>query len=334
MITIKDLWEIQYQKFLKAIDVPDEFLNIFRSVITLDELQVLNFLTEDFLTISLLRERLILNISTKVPSIIAKLFKKGFLKKKKVNNEIVYKCRSFYEIVSRNLQEHPYLIFKPVELNRLRHYYLNTRIEKTEGAIAKGKLKFSSEVIPINKAFTLSQHILPTNQAIQILEHARIISLSNCGCRVAFEKCSNPIETCLILNEEGEHIISHGYGKLISLKKAKKILEYSSQARLVHLALFLPGQEVYAICSCCACCCHELQALLKFNKFNFIAKADYIAILNPDECNGCHTCIDVCLFGARDLDNELPIINENRCYGCGLCVTSCPTQATQLIYRK
>ncbi len=334
MTTIKDLWEIQYQKLLKAIDVPHEFLKIFRNHINLDELQVLNFLTEEFLTISLLREKLTIKISTKVSSILTTLFKKGFLKKKNVNNEIAYKCRSFYEIVSKNLQEHPYSIFDPLELNSLRHYYLNTRIAKTEDAITKGQLKFSSEVIPINKAFTLSQHILPTNQAIQILEKARIISLSKCGCRVAFENCSNPIETCLILNEEGEHIISSGYGKLISLKKAKQILETTSKAGLVHLALFLPGQEVYAICSCCSCCCHEFQALLKFNKFNFVAKADYIAIVNSDECNGCLTCIDRCLFGARDVDDEIPIINKESCYGCGLCVTTCPTQATQLVHRK
>ncbi|MFX1327234.1 MAG: 4Fe-4S binding protein [Promethearchaeota archaeon] len=259
--------------------------------------------------------------------------KKDFLKKN-VKNEIAYKCRNFYEIVSKNLQEHPYSILKPVELNSLMHYYLNTRISKTEDTITKGKLKFSSKVIPINKAFILSQHILPTIRAVQILEQAYIISLSNGGCRLAFEKCSNPIETFLIFNEEGEHIISSGYGKLISLKKAKKILENTSQAGLIHLALFLPGQEVYAICSCCSCCCHELQALLKFNKYNFIAKADYITILNPDECNGCLTCIEMCLFGAREVDNEIPIINKEKCYGCGLCVASCPTQATQLIHRR
>ena len=334
MTSTKDLWETQYQNLAKVINVPSEFLSVFRNLISLDELQVLNFLTGEFLTISNVKEKLTVKISTNVPSILDKLFKKGFLKKKIVNNKIAYKCRSFYEIVSKYLQEHRYSIFGPVELNGLRHYYLNTRVANTEDAITKGQLKFSSEVIPINKAFTLSQHILPTNQAIQILEQARIISLSNCGCRVAFENCSNPIETCLILNEEGEYLISRGYGKLISLKKAKKILEIANQTGLVHLALFLPGQEVYAICSCCSCCCHEFQALLKFNKFFFVAKADYIAIVNPDKCNCCLTCIKRCLFGARDVDNEIPIINEEKCYGCGLCVTSCPTQATQLVHRR
>ncbi|MFX0139571.1 MAG: 4Fe-4S binding protein [Candidatus Hodarchaeota archaeon] len=74
--------------------------------------------------------------------------------------------------------------------------------------------------------------------------------------------------------------------------------------------------------------------LLKFNKLKFVSKADYIVIVNPDECNRCLRFVKRCLFGARDVVNDIPIINEERCYGCGLCVTSCPTQATQLVYRK
>ncbi|MFW9873999.1 MAG: 4Fe-4S binding protein [Candidatus Thorarchaeota archaeon] len=329
-----DLWEIQYQKFVKAIDVPSEFFSVFRNLISLDELQVLNILTEDFFIISNIKEKLAVKLSPKIPSILDKLFKQGFLKNKILNNEIAYKTRSFYEMVSKHLREHRYSIFGSLELNSFRQYYLNKRIAKTEDVITKGKLKFSSKVIPINEVFTLSQHILPTNLAIQILEQARIISVSNCGCRVAFENCSNPIETCLILNEEGEHIISRGYGKVISIEKAKKILDTTNQAGLVHLALYLPGQEVYAICSCCSCCCHELQALLKFSKLQFIAKAEYVASVNLDKCNGCFTCVKRCLFNARDVDNDIPIIDEEKCYGCGLCVTSCPTEATQLVYRK
>ena len=330
----KELWGALYQDFAKAIGVPSEFLSIFRKLLSLEDLQVLYFLTDEFLTIASIKEQLAIRKTAKVQSILDRFYQKGFLKIRIVDNKPAYKCRSFYEIISKQLQEHRYSIFDPKELNSLRYYYINTRISNTEDSITTGKLKFSSEVIPINKAFKISQHILPTNQAIQILEKARIISLSNCGCRVAFENCDNPIETCLILNERGEDLISRGYGRQISLKKAKKILEIANQVGLVHLSLFLPGQEVFAICSCCSCCCHEFQALLKFKKSFFIAKTDYIAILNPDECSGCLTCIDRCSFGARDNNNEIPRINEEKCYGCGLCVTSCPTNATQLVLRN
>ncbi len=333
MPSSKYLLESQYQDLIKAIGVPSEFLSVFRRLVSLEELQVLYFLTGEFLTVSNVKEKLVTKKSTKISSILERLFQRGFLKKKIVNNESAYKCQRFYGIMSLHLREHRYSIIGPLELNPLRRYYLNTLIANTENAITTGQLKYSSEVIPINKAFILSQHILPINQAIQTLEKSHFITLTNCGCRVAFENCDNPIETCLILNEVGENSVSRGYGRKISIKKARKVLEIANQAGLVHLSIFLPGQEVYAICSCCSCCCHEFQALLKFNKSFFIAKTDYMAIVNPDECDGCLACIKRCLFGAREEDNGISMINKEKCYGCGLCVTSCPTKATQLVPR-
>ncbi|MFB0563965.1 MAG: hypothetical protein ACETWM_22430 [Candidatus Lokiarchaeia archaeon] len=61
-----------------------------------------------------------------------------------------------------------------------------------------------------------------------------------------------------------------------------KVLEIADKTGLVHLTLYMPGQKVYGVCSCCPCCCHELQAIHKYSKTFFIAKSNYIAICDTD----------------------------------------------------
>ncbi|MHA1603813.1 MAG: hypothetical protein ACTSWF_04085 [Candidatus Freyarchaeota archaeon] len=129
-------------------------------------------------------------------------------------------------------------------------------------------------MIAIEKAMPTTQHVLPTQQAIEHLKKAELCALTRCGCRVAFGNCDNPLDTYLILDEEAEHLIARGLAKEITLEEAERTLEIADKAGLVHLTLYLPGQRVYAVCSCCPCCCNELQALLNYGKTFFVAESD------------------------------------------------------------
>ena len=318
----------------KKLEVPDNLLSILTGLISHEESRILVLITEKFLSASTIAEKLGEKNLEKISSILKALFQKGFLYKKTINGEEAYWCRSFYDIIRSHLEEHRYDALGFENLHMLRQYYISTRIKKTERTIKSDQLKYSSKVIPIRKAIPATQYILPTEQAIKSLKEARLFALAKCGCRVAFRNCKNPLDTCLLLDEEAEYLISRGYAKRISLKEAKNVLEIANRAGLVHLALYMPGQKVYAICSCCPCCCHDLQALLKYGKTFFVAKSDYIATCNADLCNGCGTCIERCIFGAREMRNGKSIVKEKNCYGCGLCVTTCPTRASELIPRK
>ena len=49
-----------------------------------------------------------------------------------------------------------------------------------------------------------------------------------------------------------------------------------------------------------------------------------IAVIDPDRCTQCGTCLEVCRFGAVTSDF---VVDEIACEGCGVCVDFCPEKA-------
>ncbi len=50
------------------------------------------------------------------------------------------------------------------------------------------------------------------------------------------------------------------------------------------------------------------------------------ARVNPDKCQGCGICKDICPSGAIVVDS-IAKIDESRCLGCRQCVVACPVGA-------
>lgn len=324
----------EYQTLKKNLEVPESFVPILTRLVSYKESRILMLLTEKFLTASTLAEKLGEKDSEKISSTLKALYQRGFLYKRAIDSEEAYKCRNFYDIIRQHLEERRYKALGLENLHALRQYYISTRIQKTKKIIENGLLKYSSKVVPIRKALPVTRYIFPTDEAIKFLKESKVLAFAKCGCRMAFKNCKNPLDTCLLLDEEAEYLISRGYAKKIEIEEAKHVLEIADKAGLVHLTLYLPNQKVYAICSCCPCCCHDLQALLEYGKTFFVAKSDYLTTCNTDLCDRCGTCIERCVFGAREMQNGKSLVKEENCYGCGLCVTTCPTKASKLSLRK
>ncbi len=51
---------------------------------------------------------------------------------------------------------------------------------------------------------------------------------------------------------------------------------------------------------------------------------------NPDKCNGCGRCADVCKVDAIGIRGEMSYSNYNVCYGCGKCIKACPHEAREV----
>lgn len=49
--------------------------------------------------------------------------------------------------------------------------------------------------------------------------------------------------------------------------------------------------------------------------------------IDPDSCNGCGACIDVCPDQAINLIENKAVINESLCSDCGVCENACPQDA-------
>lgn len=53
--------------------------------------------------------------------------------------------------------------------------------------------------------------------------------------------------------------------------------------------------------------------------------------LNPEECSGCKTCLDVCPHGVFGFENKkATIIDRDGCMECGACVNNCEDGAIQV----
>ena len=57
-----------------------------------------------------------------------------------------------------------------------------------------------------------------------------------------------------------------------------------------------------------------------------------VAAVRDERCSGCGTCVEVCAYGAIELDpvSGRAVVNEALCKGCGVCAASCLAAAIDL----
>lgn len=212
--------------------------------------------------------------------------------------------------------------------------FLEKRLVKYDEWLSKGKIAFASKVVPVSESFKAEQRVLPTEQVMEILRSARSMALQKCECRTHYKRCDKPLEVCFLLNDVADKFVAKGLARQVSLAEATDVLRKANESGLVHLSLYMPDHEVFALCSCCSCCCHDLQIVKLFERADVMARSEYVAAMKTDACINCGKCVERCAFGARVLQDEQMEYNAAHCLGCGLCVTSCPVDATSMQPRK
>jgi ferredoxin len=212
--------------------------------------------------------------------------------------------------------------------------FLVKRLVKYDEWLGKGLISFSSKVVPVSESLAATQWVLPTEQATGIIRDARSVAVQNCMCRSHYKRCDNPLEVCLVLNEPGEKFVAKGMARPVSLDEATAILRQANESGLVHLGLYMPDHEIFALCSCCSCCCHDFQIVKLFQRKDLMVRSEYVAATDMDACILCGECAGRCPFGARVFEEEAMSYDPARCLGCGLCVTVCPAGATTMEARK
>lgn len=211
--------------------------------------------------------------------------------------------------------------------------FLDDRIAQYDGWLREDLIEVSSKVVPVYESLKGEQWVLPTEQAIEILRKSTSFALTECLCRSHYQRCKNPLEVCLMLNDAADKYVQEGKARHISIEEAEAVLSQANTRGLVHLTLYEPDHKIYALCSCCSCCCHDLQILKSYGRKELVARSEYIARTDPAKCTDCGQCIERCVFEARAWDEGRLNISLEKCYGCGLCVTSCPAGAI-LLKRK
>lgn len=89
------------------------------------------------------------------------------------------------------------------------------------------------------------------------------------------------------------------------------------------------------VCNCDRSDCMAMKATVTLN-FPVMFRAEYVAQVDPELCNGCRQCMRVCQFGAMgySLANNKIIIDPRRCFGCGICRATCTKDAIALKDRE
>ena len=209
--------------------------------------------------------------------------------------------------------------------------FLDERLNRYDKWLNKKLISFSSKVIPVCESLEGKQWILPEARVREILKTARSIALTHCLCRTHYKRCDSPTEVCLLMNETGEKSVAMGKGRHIDTDEAVRVLRKADESGLVHLSLYRPDHQVFALCSCCNCCCHDLQIIQQYDRRELMVHSEYIAETDMELCIHCGECPDRCVFKARKMDASGELAYDpGACYGCGLCVSVCPVRATQM----
>ena len=174
-----------------------------------------------------------------------------------------------------------------------------------------------------------SEWVLPYDDVRSVLLAAKSFRANDCICRVQQDylgrQCDFPLDVCLSFSS----VERSATPKDISREEALAILDQTEEIGLVHTVSNV-AEGIDYVCNCCGCCCGVLRGITEYGIENSVAYANYYAIIDPDECVGCGTCIERCQVDAISEQNGTIVVDRERCIGCGLCVTGCPNDVARL----
>ena len=186
-------------------------------------------------------------------------------------------------------------------------------------------------VVPAQQAVK-TEFILPYDDIRPLILQAKWFELRDCICRrqqdlVGNRKCDFPLNVCLNFSVKERPVGPHN----ITQEEALKVLDKTEEIGLVHTVSNI-ARGIFYVCNCCGCCCSILRGITQFGIQQSVAKANYYAVVDPEQCAACGICEERCQVNACSVD-EVATIDLAKCIGCGLCVTGCPNDAVKLSLR-
>ncbi len=188
-------------------------------------------------------------------------------------------------------------------------------------------------VVPVEQEIQDSSEVEPYERVSDIIESSTRFAVADCICRKEahmFGKgCDKLLEGCMMFDMAADYYIENGFGREITKEEAKQILAKTEEDGLVHHSSNHLGKKIF-ICNCCGCCCKAMAYITKHNNPDVIAKSNYYAVVDADECTACETCIERCQVAAIQMEDDIAVIDRAACIGCGLCVSTCPAECISL----
>jgi Pyruvate/2-oxoacid:ferredoxin oxidoreductase delta subunit len=193
-------------------------------------------------------------------------------------------------------------------------------------------------IINLNKEIPLRDldQIIPYPTARNlVLKGPPDVAAYECGCRHARVHACQPTQVCMVVGQPFvDFILEHNpqSSRRLTQAEALDLLRAEHERGHVHSAWFKDAclDRFYAICNCCKCCCGGIEAM-RDHGVRMVVSSGYVANVNPDLCNVCEACVDVCPFEAFSMKDTGVERSWELCMGCGVCVEKCPTEAISLV---
>ncbi len=117
-------------------------------------------------------------------------------------------------------------------------------------------------------------------------------------------------------------------------EQAKEALAALDRQGAMHSVWTFKTPFIGGICNCDRDCGAYRAHVME--RYQVMFRAEYVARVDPDRCNGCRLCMKQCLFGAmtHSLAEGKCGVNPVACYGCGICRSVCNRNAITLVDRS
>lgn len=192
-----------------------------------------------------------------------------------------------------------------------------------------------SRVIPVEEEIKNGIEVYPYDVLSEYVQKAEHIAVSQCYCRhhgeLVDDPCEKPKEVCMSFGPGAKFVAERGFGRLVSKEEAKKILDISEEAGLIHCSSNTT-EHIDFICNCCECHCGIVKSL-KEQMRSFGSPSNYIMTVDEQNCNGCELCVDRCPMDAIEMKDAVVELSKEQCVGCGLCVSACHMDALRMVVR-
>ncbi len=103
----------------------------------------------------------------------------------------------------------------------------------------------------------------------------------------------------------------------------------TGKTSLVASLAALAGTSVLADCDVDAADLHLVVGPSPVERSDFVGGKR--AVIDPERCNDCESCVDLCRFGAINGSSTDRTVDPLACEGCGVCAWFCPEQAISLV---
>jgi len=203
-----------------------------------------------------------------------------------------------------------------------------------EGMLAPGPA--IQRIIPVQESVDAEVDVLPYEAVSALLDQSKSFGVRECICRkqksLVGEPCQYPHFNCVNFAPVEGAFANLDYVQEVTKEEALRILREAEEAGLVH-TVYNQQESIHYICNCCPCCCGIMRGIVEFGTMHALARSDFLAVVDGDQCTACESCIERCHFGALSVPGDVCVVDPERCMGCGLCVSACPSDALHLVRR-